>query len=150
MISAPSLGDVPISIGQAPLAARRTRIVAWCGLGVQAKLGHQPRHHAFVKEVAANPELRELEFTVPKHFGRSGDGVILWVSKAVMVGSVYPEFSRERAEGQGLLSGPEIAWHPGKVGKGKRRGRFGLERLCSGGRRRVRLGEDRIAERQVD
>src|SRR5262249_8809417 len=66
-----------------------------------------------------------------------------------MVGSVDPELSGKWAEAQGLLSGAEIAWHPGKVSKGKRRGRFGLERLCSG-RRRSRLGEGNIAEGQGD
>ncbi len=68
MVATVRFRDIPISVIQIPLAARRAGIIAWCRLRVQAKLRHQPGADVIVMKVAADAELGYLDFIGPENF----------------------------------------------------------------------------------
>src|SRR5262249_2923849 len=86
VIPAPRFGDVAKRVGEIPLAPRGACVVAWSGLRIQPELSHQPGLHTLPIKVATDAELSELEFTMPEYLGRAGDGVVLGMVVAVVVG----------------------------------------------------------------
>src|SRR5262249_24097303 len=71
-------------------------------------------------------------FTVPEYLGRAGDGVVLGMVVAVVVGDIHSELSHERTEGQWLFDSPVVARHPGEVGECERRRSLRVEDLGFG------------------
>src|ERR1039458_10163689 len=95
MIPAVGLGDITIGVRQIPLPARIAGVVPRRGLGIQAKLRHQPRPHVVIVKVAANAKMRDTDLVRSEYLARTPNGVVLGMIEIVGVVDVSPDFRRK-------------------------------------------------------
>src|ERR1700751_3998667 len=94
VVSTVGFGKISIGIGQVPLAAGGTRVVARRSLRIQTKLGHQPRSDIVVMKVAADTQLSDLHFTGSENLARTADRIVLGMGKVIDVVDVSSDFRR--------------------------------------------------------
>ena len=129
VVAAVRLRDVAVRVGEVPLAARGTGVVARRHRGVHAELRHQPATGVLGVEIATDPELLNLHLAGAPALAGPDEGVVGRAVEVADVRGVEPELAREvlRVEHRRVL--PGIALKPGKIGeRERRRGRRGIGR----------------------
>src|SRR5208282_4370050 len=76
VISAIGFRNVAVSISEIPLSTRGAGVVARCGGRIHAKLRHDPGANVVKVKIAADAELRQLNFIRPKDLAGTSNRVI--------------------------------------------------------------------------
>src|SRR5262245_62930523 len=95
VVSAIRLSHISIGVVEIPLAAGGTGVIARLRLRIHPELRQQSAAHIFIVEVAADAEMRKLDFARAKDLARPTYGVILRMVEIMVVGDVGSEFARE-------------------------------------------------------
>src|SRR6185295_11141067 len=128
MVTAIRFADVPVSVVQLPLAASGTGIIPRSRLRIHAKLRHQPSANVVVVKIAADSDLRELDFVRSEDFARTADRMIARMIERVMISRIESDLSGEDLAVDPRFFCAGVAGQPGEV---RERERLGASRLRS-------------------